>query len=186
MRGLSRTSELSVVRPPITCQVTVRTLQRRKCPQGRGHDSARHLFAPTGSLLASYKDARARNQELLAHALRRIAQCRLPTVVAGDFNCKVQALPAWDHFRFLGYQEVFELAETRYGKQLPPTCKRSSRHDTLLLPPCLQQRLCRATVLTHDKLFDSHDPLVVTLRATEVEHPLTWRNRNPGPPCART
>ena len=84
---------------------------------------------------ANYRDAKDRNQQLLTYALQRISQSRVPTIVAGDLNCAVQSLPAWEHFRFLGYQEVFEFAEAKMGIKLPPTCKNSSRHDTFLLPP---------------------------------------------------
>ena len=124
---------------------------------------------------ASYRDARERNQELFTHVLARVSQSRLPTVIAGDLNCRVQLLPIWENLRHLGYQEVFEMYEHRMRQALPATCKGSSRHDTFLLPPCVQQMFRGAKVLVDDKIFDAHEPLVVTLAPAAVDPPLTWR-----------
>ena len=123
---------------------------------------------------ANYRDAKQRNQDLLMHALKRVAQSRVPTLIGGDLNCKVQALPCWEHFGFLGYQELFDLHQRRLGQTLPPTCKNSSRHDTLLIPPTLQHTFLRAQVLSKCKAFDSHDPLIATFAAQPPVIPLTW------------
>ena len=124
---------------------------------------------------ASYRDARLRNQELFMQALHRVSLSRLPTIVAGDLNCCVQELPAWEHFRFLGYQEIFEFFKERHGTQLPPTCKGSSRHGTCLLPPAILHMFKSAWVSSDSKPFDSHDPILVSLQVDALPPILTWR-----------
>ena len=128
---------------------------------------------------ANYRDAKDRNQQLLTYALQRISQSRVPTIVAGDLNCAVQSLPAWEHFRFLGYQEVFEFAEAKMGIKLPPTCKNSSRHDTFLLPPPILHVFRGAQVQNQVKSFDAHDPLVIYLQSEALEVPLRWKQPRP-------
>ena len=118
-----------------------------------------------------------RNQELMVHALRRVSLSRVPTVIAGDLNCRVQDLPAWEHFRFLGYQELFEFYQERHGRSLPPTCKNSSRHDTFLLPPAVQHMFQSAQVCQR-KFLDSHDPLLVGGSSRCSSNVSLWSSRS--------
>ena len=124
-------------------------------------------------------DAKERNDKLLRMVLDRVALSRVPTLIGGDANVRVQDLPAWQHFQYLGYQEYFEFHSRRFGQQLPPTCKQATRHDSLLVPPLLQGMVVSARVDTQTKLFDSHDPLLVTFTKQPSAPLHVWRMPRP-------
>ena len=128
---------------------------------------------------STYVEAGARNQQLLQMVLDQISQSRVPTIVGGDMNMSVLDLPIWEQFRHLGYRELFELYATRYGKVLPPTCRGSTRHDTVLLPPFLRALLQHARVDVVSKHFDAHDPLFVSFSKATSEVPRSWRMPKP-------
>ena len=122
-----------------------------------------------------HSEAKQRNQQLFRMVLDRVALSRLPTVIGGDMNVCVRDLPVWEQFEHLGYREMFEFCATRFGSTLPPTCRNATRHDTLLIPPLLQELVQHATVDSQSKLFDAHDPLLVTCAMPPHETPLAWR-----------
>ena len=98
----------------------------------------------------------------------RLYSCRRPQLRSSVPSTR-------EHFRFSGYQEVFEFAEAKTGVKLPPTCKNSSRHDTFLLPPPILHVFRGAQVKSHVKSFDAHDPLVIYLQSDALEVPLRWK-----------
>ncbi|CAE6953142.1 FHL2 [Symbiodinium sp. KB8] len=123
------------------------------------------------------------NDSLFHMALQVAVSDHIPTVIGGDFNTKVQDLPVWAEYQRHGFQEMFEFWEKRTGEMLPPTCRASTRHDTLLMPPLFQQLLRQASVNTSACLFDSHAPLQATFEVPDrpvVLHrwrmPRTWAN----------
>ena len=69
------------------------------------------------------------NQALLSMALQRVQQSGIPTVIGGDFNMDVAALPAWECLRALGYVEAFQFAADRLARTLPATCRHSTKND---------------------------------------------------------
>ena len=120
------------------------------------------------------------NNHLLQVALERVRLSRVPAVVAGDWNCDVSCLPAFQGFLQLGYVEAFHAAALRLGVDLPPTCRQSTKNDTALLAPELVSLLVGAEVLEHEALFDSHDPLLLDF-AAPAQLPLYARWATPKP-----
>ena len=111
---------------------------------------------------ANHAAAAQRNEQLFREALLLIAASNMPTLVGGDFNIDVRTLPVWSDLVRAGYVELFEFHRQRFGQLLPPTCRNSTRHDTVLLPQVFQQLLVAASVDTECHLFDSHAPLTLT------------------------
>ena len=125
--------------------------------------------------------SRVRNDELFRLALQAATSDHIPTLIGGDLNVEIQRLPVWEEYCRHGYQELFALWQNRMGLSLPPTCKGSTRHDTLLLPPCFQTLLLRAQVDETSHLFDAHAPLLADFKVPTcplVQHrwrmPRTW------------
>ena len=111
---------------------------------------------------ANHTGAMAKNDALFHEAACIAAESPMPTVIAGDFNTDVTQLQCWPELQRQGYAELFDLAQRRFGKQLPATCRGSTRHDSALLPPLFQQMLKSAAVDTTCHLFDSHAPVILT------------------------
>ena len=112
-------------------------------------------------LPSCHADAAHVNNFLLQTACERVQSSAVPAIVAGDWNCAVQHLPAFADFQRLGFMEAFAAAQCRLGLHLPPTCKAATRNDTALLAPALVEMLMDAQVLTDAHLFDSHSPLLL-------------------------
>ncbi|CAE7364605.1 ngoBIM, partial [Symbiodinium sp. CCMP2592] len=111
---------------------------------------------------ANHAAAAAKNEELFREALKLISASEMPTLVGGDFNVDVKSLPVWCDFVRAGYAELFDFHHLRFGQRLPPTCRDSTRNDTVLLPRVFQQLFQTAKVDTACHLFDSHAPLTLT------------------------
>ena len=94
----------------------------------------------------------------------RATQNAVPCLVMGDFNIDPFTLPAGEKFRQQGCREAFEWHLSLEGTSLPPTCRNSTRHDTMLLHPALLPLWVRAEVHTSLHWFDSHSPLAVQFR----------------------
>ena len=125
---------------------------------------------------ANHADAAQRNEQLFREALLLIAASNMPTLVGGDFNIDVRTLPVWSDLVRAGYVELFEFHRQRFGQLLPPTCRDSTRHDTVLLPQVFQQLLVAASVDTECHLFDSHAPLTLTFHLPQQNPCQTvWR-----------
>ena len=125
---------------------------------------------------SSTPEAAVRNNLLLAWAYERATSCTVPALIGGDFNMLPQSLPVWEMFEKLGWVEVGQFAEQAFRIDLPMTCKGSTRHDTFILPPVLQQFFASADVLTEAMLFDSHAPLRIKLSMPgEFPQSLHWK-----------
>ena len=128
----------------------------------------------------SHADSREVNNYLLAAVLQRITANAIPTLVAGDFNTAVQALPVWEQYRARGFVEAHDVVMQRLGFELPPTCRSSTFHDSMIIPGMLVDLLRGAEVLLDSYLFDAHDPLVLTFLCPS-EVPLARRLMLPKP-----
>ena len=113
---------------------------------------------------ANHSAAKAKNETLFREVLQSVAGSPLPTLVGGDFNTDVTKLPCWPEFQRLGYAELFSFCAGRFGQQLPPTCRNSTRHDSVLLPRVFQPLLQKASVDVDCHLFDSHAPVLLDFR----------------------
>ena len=110
---------------------------------------------------ANHSAAKTKNETLFREVLQSVASSPLPTLVGGDFNTDVTQLPCWPEFQRLGYAELFSFCAGRFGQQLPPTCRNSTRHDSVLLPRVFQSLLQKACVDVDCHLFDSHAPVML-------------------------
>ena len=138
---------------------------------------------------ANHTGATAKNTRLFQEVACLAAESPLPTLIAGDFNTDVTKLPCWTAFQCQGYAELFDLSRRRFGKQLPATCRGSTRHDTALLPPVFQQMLRGAAVDTECHLFDSHSPVLLTFAMPQHNpckqvwrKPASWSDYAPSAP----
>ena len=100
---------------------------------------------------------------LVHYAYQRISECKVPTLVAGDFNQPVRELPAVQQLLSRGFQEAFALRQARAGEVLPPTCRNATRNDTCLIDPALVPMWQASWTLQDAHLFDSHSPLCIRL-----------------------
>ena len=125
---------------------------------------------------ANHVAAKERNNSLFREALQIVASSPLPTIVGGDFNTDVTALPCWPEFQSLGYEELFSICSRRFAVTLPPTCRDSTRHDSVLLPRPFLPLLRTARVDVDCHLFDSHAPVLLTFELPQ-HNPckLVWR-----------
>ena len=90
-------------------------------------------------------------------------------MLAGDFNCLISDLPVWDDFRARGFHELHSLVRERFGIALPPTCRGSTSHDSVILSSSLVPFLDTAWVDVDSNLFDAHSPVYVRLRAPHMQ-----------------
>ena len=109
-------------------------------------------------------DASAKNNWLLAQAYCRIQTSKIPAIVGGDFNSDPTAHPVWASFCQAGYVELGQFAREALATELPPTCKSSTRFDTMLVPSSLLPYVERADVMSQSHIFDSHSPMRLQLR----------------------
>ena len=108
---------------------------------------------------ASHAHARESNNFLLQSAWERLTTNALPTLIAGDFNCDVTSLPAWEQFQAKGYMTAQQAACRLLHVVLEPTCRDATSYDSFLIPPLLQGLLRHAHVMRDEHLFDAHHPL---------------------------
>ena len=113
---------------------------------------------------SSHKDSAELNSLLLETVIRRLSQNKIPTLILGDFNTDVTALPIWHQFAQLGFAEAFQVSFARLGVELPPTCKNATRYDSALLSQPLIDMLVQAQVLTDCHIFDAHAPLLLDFK----------------------
>ena len=123
-----------------------------------------------------HANAAAKTNMLLSWAYQRATANQVPTLIGGDMNAQPQQLPIWSAFQQQGWVEIGEFMQSVHNTKLPPTCKGATSPDTLLVPPCLQQFLQGADVLTGSGLFDAHEPLRVHFRFPQGHlQTLQWR-----------
>ena len=103
------------------------------------------------------------NDYLLASAFDIMTTCRLPCLIAGDFNIRPDILPCWHLYQSMGFKDAFQFYEDKWGQQLPPTCNNKTRNDTIIMSPLFQTLVQDIQVLKNCH-FDKHDPLKITFR----------------------
>ena len=114
---------------------------------------------PTGP---THPRARSTTNQLLLHAVNRIAQSHGPRFVAGDWNHDLCSLDAVDGLLALGFREVQDLHCSRTGIHPKPTCKLKTRRDFLFLSPELQS-LFEACSVDHEAWPD-HSAVIASFR----------------------
>lgn len=78
-------------------------------------------------------DVKTKSDTLLAENFQYCSTSSLPFIVAADFNNPVREFPAYKAFQDTRCQEAFHLAELKLNKDLPPTCRNSTRNDSLII-----------------------------------------------------
>ena len=115
------------------------------------------LVAPTQGY-ASY------NNQLLETAVDASRHLPLPAVFMGDFNIDVHKLPSFRALQHRGHASLQQCFSERFGGEMPPTCKDSTRPDTAILPPEVLPWLQNIEVHSDGRWFDSHHPVSFSLR----------------------
>ena len=83
---------------------------------------------PTG---LTHPKARQVTDDMLASAVDRLAMCRGPRYLAGDFNQDLVHLPSVSRLRALGFHEVQDLHFQRSGVLPRATCRHKTQRDLL-------------------------------------------------------
>ena len=101
------------------------------------------------------------NNFLMQAVLSRICLSKVPTLVAGDWNCDPTALPVWPQLQALGFVEAFAAVKALLNIDLPPTCKGATSYDTFFISQPLLSCLQGAMVMSDSCLFHAHSPLIL-------------------------
>ena len=91
-------------------------------------------------------EARIVNNQILHDIWLHVTTTTLPFIVAGDFNTDVRKLDAFSLFHQSACAEMFEFHRNVFGFELPPTCKGSTRYDSMIFHPFLQKYIQRIDV----------------------------------------
>ena len=103
------------------------------------------------------------NEMLVRAVASQVAfHCTGPRVVAGDWNIEDGEIPSFQMLRDAGFEEVQNVAHTRWGRPFQNTCKMSSRKDFLFLSPELLALLENVTIRTD--VWADHVTLEATFR----------------------
>lgn len=97
-------------------------------------------------------------QDVYIHAMGT----NMPFIVAGDFNIEVHRLEAFACFAAMGCIELFQYHRRTFGFDLPPTCKESTRNDTMIVHPLILPFISRIQV-GDQFTFADHRPVLVDL-----------------------
>ena len=100
--------------------------------------------------------------QLVRAALEASSHLRLPTIIAGDFNCDPFALPCAPLLRDMHFTDLPTQFVRMYDKPMPPTCREVTTPDNALLCPLAASWLKSIEVL-EDPLFDTHKVVVFSL-----------------------
>ena len=147
-----------------TCRLLVTYIQLSNC-------SIRLIVmygVPAGS-----SDQAVKNNSLWRAVHSLLIEHNIPTIVAGDFNAPPQKAEAWNDIKPLGYTELFELHQAKYGELLPATCKGSTRNDSMIFSHHLTQ-MYRSAEVVHDAPFRTHSPIIASFDL----QPLQFRRRD--------
>ena len=129
----------------------------------------------------SYPHYRQNNEQLIHHAASYV--CHLakgPRFVAGDWNVLQGTLPAFDLLDAAGFVDLQDLAFSRWGTPIQPTCKHATRKDFCYVSRELQDLLLDVQV-QHD-IFPDHAVLVGTFKGLSAGVPrFVWPNPQPFP-----
>ena len=118
--------------------------------------------------------------QLLRASLEATEHMRLPTIIAGDFNCDPFALPCSQLLRERHLVDLPMQHARMYGKPMPPTCRDTTTPDNALLCPQIASWLCAIEVMS-DPLFDTHKVVLFDLNipaqqtcVTRIVLPQSW------------
>lgn len=113
-------------------------------------------------------DIKNKSDILLAELYQVCATTNLPFLIAADFNNPVQEFPAFRAFEGIRCQEAFQLAQLKFNKQLPPTCRNSTRNDSFIIHESLLSWVTDIWVGEPD-VFPDHRPLFLQFRFPEKQ-----------------
>eukprot|EP00438_Fugacium_kawagutii_P019821 Skav227916 [mRNA] locus=scaffold146:145928:150717:+ [translate_table: standard] len=98
---------------------------------------------------------REATDDLLAQLVERLAYQQYGyRVIMGDFNQGTDTLPQCDILRRQGWVEIQEYGREKWGRDIVPTCRRTSVVDQLWLSPELQPLL--RSIVVDDTIFPDH------------------------------
>lgn len=127
-------------------------------------------------------EVRSATDELLEVATTHIVQnLRGPRFIMGDFNQEDGLLTQTQIWHKLGWREVQQLQQQRFGDPIQKTCKQSTTKDFIWLSPEMVQCFHRAEVVNH--VFPEHAALLAhfkvfgsdtTVRLWRQPKPLPW------------
>ena len=110
---------------------------------------------------AHTKATKDRSDELLANLTQRIVMASKGyRAIVGDFNSLTADLAQFAIWRSHGFQEIQEIANHRWQREIQPTCKGNSVKDHVWISPELAEKLLE--VHTDDTYFADHAILYAT------------------------
>ena len=108
--------------------------------------------------------------QLMRAALEATEHMRLPTIIAGDFNCDPFTLDCSQIIRARHLTDLPSKFAQMYGFPMPPTCRDTTLPDNALLCPQMLAWLTDISVVD-DPLFDTHKVVLFTLEIpTQANH----------------
>ena len=116
-------------------------------------------------------EAKSKSDYLLAEIYQVCASTNLPFLVAADFNNPVRDFPAYRAFQSIRCQEAFHLASMKLDKQLPPTCRNSTRNDSFIIHEALVPWIQDIWV-GEANVFPDHSPLFIRFRVPGTQRML--------------
>lgn len=126
------------------------------------------------------QEADSQTDHLLRNALIAADYMRLPTIIAGDFNCNLFSLPCQQLLRAKHFSDLKQQHDRIYGLPVPPTCRETTHPDNALLCPQMVSWLTHIEVLA-DPLFDTHKVVIFSLdvpgQSTQISRlvlPQSW------------
>lgn len=91
-------------------------------------------------------EARIVNNQLMQDLWSYLLSIDLPFIIAGDFNTDIHKLDAYNNFRNMGCQEMFQFHRQAFGFELPPTCNWATRYDSMIIHPSLVKYIHRIDI----------------------------------------
>ena len=99
------------------------------------------------------------NSEILAWVVQIAETIQGPIVITGDMNISWRAFDVLRELNADGWADLHELAHSRFGATLDPTCKGATRHTFQFGNPDFSRFLTGMSV-SHTADLDSHAVLV--------------------------
>lgn len=112
-------------------------------------------------------EAQQLNDILLTYLYDFTAKTSMPFVIAGDFYQRIQTLTAWQAFSNLQCVEGFDFALKKLGKDLPPTCRNSTRFDSFIFHPLIAALVTDMWV-GPSHLFSDHSPIYARISCDKM------------------
>ena len=126
-----------------------------------------------GQTPGGHQDAKGFNDRLLQVAINAIQALPLPAIICGDFNMEPHTLPSYDQLRQLGYSSLRPLYQSKFGVDMPPTCKEATWPDQAIFCPVLTSRVKGIQVL-EDWHFDAHKVVTFDLHISKSVPDFRW------------